>query len=215
MTFSKINYEEITSFIKKNAQKTVKIVAVSKNHPLSSIMDALNCGIRVFGENRVQEARGKFRGLKNSHPDTELHLTGPLQTNKVKASLDIFDVFQTLDREKLANEFAKYGNKTKNKRFFIQINTGKELNKSGTFPEQADDFIVYCRDKLKLNIIGVMCIPPIYDDASDHFKLLRNIATRNGLPHISMGMSIDYKEAIREGATYIRLGSLLFGDRKN
>ena len=212
MSFNIDKYEEILNIIEESSKKT-KIVAISKFHPQSSVFTAIEHGVRIFGENRVQEAFLKFSSLRSKFKDLELHLTGPLQTNKVKKALDVFDIFQTLDREKLANEFAKYDNKTKNKRFFIQINTGKELNKSGTFPEQADDFIVYCRDKLKLNIIGVMCIPPIYDESRDHFKLLRNIATRNSLPHISMGMSIDYREAIREGATYIRVGSLLFGYR--
>ncbi|PPR55831.1 MAG: hypothetical protein CFH13_00940 [Alphaproteobacteria bacterium MarineAlpha5_Bin3] len=213
MSFNKKNYEEISSFIKKNAQKPVKIVAVSKNHPLSSIMDALNCGIRVFGENRVQEARGKFQGLKNSHPDTELHLTGLLQTNKVKASLDIFDVFQTLDREKLVREFLKYQNITKRKKFFVQINIGKEKNKSGIMPEEGLEFVNYCINDCGMPVIGLMCIPPQHENPEPFFSLLKKIAQQAGIDNLSMGMSEDYKIGIMGGATHIRVGTYLFGKR--
>ena len=213
MSFNKNNYEEISSFIKKNAQKPVKIVAVSKNHPLSSIKTALNCGIRVFGENRVQEATNKFQDLKNSHPDAELHLTGPLQTNKVKASLEIFDVFQTLDREKLVKEFLKYQNIVKRKKFFVQINIGKENNKSGIMPEEGTEFVNYCINDCKVPVIGLMCIPPQHEKPKPFFVLLKKIAQKAGIDNLSMGMSEDYKIGILSGATHIRVGTYLFGKR--
>ena len=214
MTFHKTNYDEISSFIKKNTQKTVKIVAVSKNHPLSSIKEALNCGIRVFGENRVQEAIGKFQDLKNHYPDTELHLTGPLQTNKVKASLDIFDVFQTLDREKLVREFLKYTIITRRKKFFVQINIGKEKNKSGIVPEEGLEFVNYCINDCDMPVIGLMCIPPQHENPEPFFALLKKIAQQADIDNLSMGMSEDYKIGIMSGATHIRVGTYLFGKRK-
>ena len=213
MTFNKTNYDEISSFINKNAQKTVKIVAVSKSHPLSSIKEALNCGIRVFGENRVQEAIGKFQDLKNSYPDTELHLTGPLQTNKVKASLDIFDVFQTLDREKLVREFLQYKKITRRKKFFVQINIGKENNKSGIMPEEGLEFVNYCINDCDMPVIGLMCIPPQHENPEPFFALLKKIAQQAGIDNLSMGMSEDYKIGILAGATHIRVGTYLFGKR--
>jgi len=213
MTFNNKNYSEILSFIKKNAQKPVKIVAVSKNHPLSSIKDALNCGIRVFGENKVQEAKSKFQVLKNSNPNIELHLTGPLQTNKVKLSLNIFDVFQTLDREKLVREFLKYQNITKRKKFFIQINIGKENNKSGIMPDEGPDFINYCINDCGMSVIGLMCIPPLHENPRPFFMLLKKIAEQADISNLSMGMSEDYKIGILSGATHIRIGTYIFGKR--
>jgi hypothetical protein len=213
MTFNKKHYEKISSFIKKNAQKTVKIIAVSKNHPLSSIKSALKCGIRVFGENRVQEAINKFQDLKNSYPDTELHLTGSLQTNKVKASLGVFDVFQTLDREKLVKEFLKYQNIVKRKKFFVQINIGKENNKSGIMPEEGLEFINYCINDCKVPVMGLMCIPPQHENPKPFFVLLQKIAQKADIDNLSMGMSEDYKIGILSGATHIRIGTYLFGKR--
>ena len=151
--------------------------------------------------------------LKSSFQDLELHLTGPLQTNKVKNAIKIFDLFQTLDREKLANEFSKHAESIKNKVFFIQVNIGKEKNKSGIFPEEADDFIKYCKQDLKLNIAGLMCIPPINTNPTFYFKNLYNIAKGNNLIHLSMGMSGDYIDGLKCGASYIRVGTLLFGNR--
>ena len=213
MTFNKKNYEEISLFIKKNAQKPVKIVAVSKNHPLSYIKEALDCGVRVFGENRVQEAISKFQDLKSSHPNIELHLTGHLQTNKVKASLDIFDVFQTLDREKLVREFLKYPNITNSKKFFVQINIGKENNKSGIMPEESLEFINYCINDCKVPVTGLMCIPPQHENPKPFFELLKKIAQKADIDNLSMGMSEDYKIGILSGATHIRVGTYLFGKR--
>ena len=213
MTFSYSNYQEMQQNIAKYGTKNVKVVAVSKNHSAEAIKTAINYGIRIFGENRVQEAEKKFLNLKSSFQDLELHLTGPLQTNKVKNAIKIFDLFQTLDREKLANEFSKHAESIKNKVFFIQVNIGKETNKSGILPEEADDFIKYCKQDLKLNIAGLMCIPPINTNPMFYFKNLHNIAKRNNLFHLSMGMSGDYIDGLKCGASYIRVGTLLFGNR--
>ena len=213
MTFNFSNYQQILENISKYGNKNVKMVAVSKNHSVESIKVAINSGIRIFGENKVQEAEKKYANLKNTFQDIELHLTGPLQTNKVKNAIKIFDLFQTLDREKLAKEFSKHKESIKNKVFFIQVNIAKEKTKSGILPEQADDFIGYCRQDLKLNITGLMCIPPIDKNPIFYFKNLNDIAKRNNLNHLSMGMSNDYVDGLKCGASYIRVGTLLFGNR--
>ena len=207
-------YNEIKDLIKKRGKKT-QIVAISKFQTQKDVILALNSGLRIFGENRVIEAEGKFKDLKKKYKDIDLHLTGPLQTNKVKKALQIFDCFQTLDREKLANEFKKNAAELSEKKFFIQINTGKEKNKSGIFEEQAGDFIFYCSKTLDLNVVGLMCIPPIDENPREHFNILKNIATKNKLQDLSMGMSSDYTIGIDVGATFIRLGTVLFGGRKN
>ena len=206
-------YQEIQGFIRKY-QKITKIVAISKNHPKESVIEALKHGVRIFGENRVQEAKIKFVELFKEYPNLELHFTGTLQTNKVKSALQIFQVFQTIDREKLANEFQKFPNLTKDKKFLIQVNTGKESSKSGVMPNEAKDFIRYCVNELKLNVIGLMCMPPIAESPKLHFALLQKIAIENNINQLSMGMSNDYVEAVMLNATYIRLGTILFGKRK-
>lgn len=206
-------YQEIQGFIRKH-QKISKIVAISKNHPKESVIEALKHGVRIFGENRVQEAKIKFVELFKEYPNLELHFTGTLQTNKVKSALQIFQVFQTIDREKLANEFQKFPNLTKDKKFLIQVNTGKESSKSGVMPNEAKDFIRYCVNELKLNVIGLMCMPPIAESPKLHFALLQKIAIENNINQLSMGMSNDYVEAVMLNATYIRLGTILFGKRK-
>ena len=205
-------YNEILKKISILGKKT-KIIAISKNHSRHSVENAINHGIRVFGENRVQEAATKFKDLKTKHSDIELHLTGPLQTNKVKEAVRLFDVFHTLDREKLAKEFFKVGG-LENKKFFIQVNTGKEKTKSGVYVEELSQFISYCKVDLSLNIVGLMCIPPINDQPKKHFSLLANEAKKNNLPHLSIGMSADYMDAIELNASYIRIGTALFGERK-
>lgn len=210
--FSESSYKEILNFINQS-NKTTKIVAVSKNHPIESVIKALEFGIRIFGENRVQEAINKFSSVKKNFPEIELHLTGPLQTNKVKLALSIFDIIQTLDREKLAIELSKYTEIIKNKFFFIQINTGKEKNKSGIYPELADDFINYCKDDLGISVVGLMCIPPVGENPIIHFKMIKKIAEKNYIKGLSMGMSGDYKEGVLSGATHIRVGTKLFGQR--
>ena len=213
MTFNSSNYQQILENIRKYSAKNVKMVAVSKNHSVESIKKAIKSGIRIFGENRVQEAEKKFLDLKSKFQDLELHLTGPLQTNKVKNAIKIFNLFQTLDREKLAKEFSKHSESIKNKSFFIQVNIGGEKTKSGIPPEMADEFIMYCRQDLKLNITGLMCIPPIDKSPIFYFKNLNDIAKRNNINHLSMGMSNDYVDGLKCGATYIRVGTLLFGNR--
>ena len=206
-------YQEIQDFIRKH-QKIAKIVAISKNHPKESVIEALKHGVRIFGENRVQEAKTKFVELFEQYPNLELHFTGTLQTNKVKSALQIFQVFQTIDRERLANEFQKFPNLTKDKKFLIQVNTGKESSKSGVMPNETKDFIRYCVNELKLNIIGLMCMPPIAESPKLHFALLQKMARDNNINQLSMGMSNDYVEAVMLNATYIRLGTILFGKRK-
>lgn len=212
MSFEIEKYKEIENFIKKHGKLT-KIIAISKNHPFEEVKKAISFGVKVFGENKVQEARSKFTKIKQDYKNIELHLTGPLQSNKVKIALEIFDVFQTLDREKLANTFNKHKILIKNKKFFIQINTGKESNKSGIFPENARNFISYCKNDLSLPVVGLMCIPPISDNPLDHFDLLKKISIESGIEYLSMGMSSDYEKAILAGATHIRVGTKIFGER--
>ena len=209
--FNILIYNKIFKEIKVSGKKT-QIVSVSKNHSMESVEDALGHGVRIFGENRVQEAKKKFENLKKQYPDLELHLTGPLQTNKAKEAIKLFDVFHTLDREKLAKEFVKLGG-LKNKKFFIQVNIGKENNKSGIYLEHLYEFTNFCRHDLGLNIVGLMCIPPVNDEASKFFSILEQEAKKNNLFQLSMGMSSDYIEAIEQNATYIRIGTLLFGKR--
>ena len=191
-----------------------KLVAVSKKQEDIKIMKALKMGHRYFGENRVQEAQQRWSDKIPTFKDIELRLIGPLQTNKVKLSLELFDIIETIDREKLANSIGEQFNKNvKTKKFYIQINTGMEVQKSGIEPLQSDNFIDYCIQDLKLPIVGLMCIPPLNEEPSMHFALLKKIAERNNLKELSMGMSGDYKEAIKFGATSVRIGSLIFGKR--
>jgi hypothetical protein len=204
-------YKKIVKEIEALGKKT-QIIAVSKSHPRELVEDALKHGVRIFGENRVQEAKIKFKNLKIKYPNLELHLTGPLQTNKAKEAFKLFDVFHTLDREKLAKELVKYEG-LKEKKFFIQVNTGKEKNKSGIYLERLDEFIDYCKNDLGLNIIGLMCIPPINENPKNHFSELEKQAKKHNLSHLSMGMSADYIEAIKYNATYVRIGTSLFGKR--
>ena len=213
MTFNIEKYKEIQGFIEKNNTKT-SIIAISKNIKTEIVQKAIMSGIRIFGENRVQEATKKFKNLKKSFSDLELHLTGPLQTNKVKDALKLFDTFHVLDRQKLADEFFKHQTLLKGKKFFIQVNIGMEQTKSGIEPSDCDEFIFYCKNKLKLNVIGLMCIPPYNDDPIKYFNQLKTIAKENNLHELSMGMSGDYDKAIKCGATYIRVGTALFGERK-
>ena len=210
--FNSNKYKEILDILKKTSN-SAKIVAVSKNHPVESVQEAIKCGVCTFGENRVQEAQQKFFKIKQNNPKIELHLTGPLQSNKVKTALTLFDVFHTLDREKIAREFSKNKNLLINKKIFIQINTGKERSKSGIFPEDVKDFLIFLNNEMKLPIIGLMCIPPIDDDPLYHFSKLKNLADENNLKELSIGMSDDYEKALQFNPTYIRLGTVLFGKR--
>ena len=205
-------YAEIRDFLKKN-KKTCEIIAISKNHPKEYVLDAIGKGVKIFGENRVLEAKNKFMEIKKNYPEIELHLTGPLQSNKVKMAVDIFDVFHTLDREKIAREFSRLSDRLKNKKIFIQVNTGAEIAKSGVSISDLKEFKNYCVRDLSLNIVGLMCIPPINDPPEVHFRLLSDLANKNNLNELSIGMSGDYKKAIDFNPSYIRLGTILFGNR--
>ncbi len=203
---------EIQDLLKKNHKKS-QIIAISKNHPQQSVLDAIKNGVYVFGENRVLEAKDKFTELKKTNPNIELHLTGPLQSNKVKLAISVFDVFQTLDREKIAKEFFKYKEKLVGKRFFIQVNTGEEDNKSGIYSKYLNEFLSFCQIDIGLNIVGLMCIPPINENPKVHFKKLQLLARENNLNKLSIGMSGDYLDALEFNPSYIRLGTILFGER--
>ena len=192
----------------------VTLVAVSKTFGPEAITPVIAAGQRVFGENRVQEAKAKWPALKAAHPGLELHLVGPLQTNKVEEAVKLFDVIETIDREKLARavakEMARQGSRP---RLFIQVNTGEEPQKAGIGPRETDALVELCRSELGLQIEGLMCVPPIEEEAALHFALLRKIAERNGLKALSMGMSSDFETAIAFGATHVRVGSAIFGER--
>tara|TARA_X000000368_G_scaffold389468_1_gene351869 strand:- start:2 stop:655 length:654 start_codon:yes stop_codon:yes gene_type:complete len=205
-------YYEIGEFIKKS-QKITKIVAISKNHSLEQVKFAISKGVEIFGENRVQEAELKFRHLLDTNKNLKLHLTGPLQSNKVKQALEIFDVFHTLDREKILKEFSKYPEVIEKKYFFIQVNTGKELSKSGIYPENVKNFLSQCDLCGIKNIQGLMCIPPINEDPKKHFNLITKLNNDLGLTGTSIGMSSDFLEALNYNPIYIRLGTVLFGRR--
>ena len=192
-----------------------KLIAVSKKQEEYKIDIAIKSGQKFFGENRVQEAQQRWQKRIEIYKDIELRLIGPLQTNKVKQALNLFDIIETIDREKLAKEISKnFNNMSKTKNFYIQVNTGSETQKSGLNPSEVDAFVKYCSLDLKLPIVGLMCIPPQYEEPSMHFALLKKIADRNNLLELSMGMSNDYEEAIKFGATSVRIGSLFFGARE-
>tara|TARA_B100000886_G_C20327024_1_gene450700 strand:- start:262 stop:900 length:639 start_codon:yes stop_codon:yes gene_type:complete len=210
--FNLEKFNEIKEILEKN-NNSGKIVAISKNHSIESVLEAINQGVYIFGENRVQEAKAKFFTIKQDNPKIELHLTGPLQSNKVKEALLLFDVFHTIDREKIAKEFSKHNQLLKNKKFFVQINTGREKTKSGIFPEDTKEFLFFLKNEINLPIQGLMCIPPIEEDPKYHFNELQNLAKENGVNMLSIGMSGDYKEALPFKPAYIRLGTILFGKR--
>ena len=193
---------------------SVNLVAVSKTHPAETIREALAAGHRVFGENRVQEAQAKYPALREAFPDLALHLIGPLQTNKVRDAVALFDVIESIDRPRLAEALAKEMERSGRRLpCLIEVNTGEEPQKAGIFPADADAFIVECRDRLGLPIDGLMCVPPLDEEPALHFALLREIARRTGLSLLSMGMSADFEKAIRFGATHVRVGSAIFGAR--
>jgi len=192
----------------------VTLVAVSKTHGPDRVRELLEVGHRVFGENRVQEAEGKFPELKAAWPDLELHLIGPLQTNKARDAVALFDVIQSVDRDRLAAALAKEMEKLgRRPDCYIQVNTGEEPQKAGILPKDLDAFVALCRDQYKLPVVGLMCIPPVDEEPALHFALLAKMAARNGLARLSMGMSADYETAVRLGATHVRVGSALFGSR--
>ena len=192
-----------------------KLVAVSKKQQDNKVLEALKMGQRYFGENRVQEAQERWSEKLKTFKNLELRLIGSLQTNKVKEALELFDIIETIDREKLAKEVSgKFNEDVKTKKFYIQVNTGSELQKSGIEPLQSDSFIKYCKEDLRLPVVGLMCIPPLNEEPAMHFALLKKIADRNNLNELSMGMSNDFKEAIKFGATSVRVGSAIFGNRE-
>ena len=214
MTLSVIN-----SKIEKAEKSSVRaigsteLIAVSKVQPNERVLNVLEQGHRIFGENKVQEAQGKWPAFREGFSNVKVHLIGPLQSNKVKQAIELFDAIHTLDRLKLAQKLSNEVQlQNKAPEFFIQINTGEEEQKSGVIPSEADQFIKDCIS-LDLPIKGLMVIPPINEEPSLHFGLLRKIAQRNGLSGLSMGMSSDFESAIAMGATHIRVGSAIFGER--
>ena len=210
--FSFKKYQQIKKTIEFQGKKT-QIIAISKNHPLEEVKKAISFGLEFFGENRVQEAKSKFDEIKKSNKKIKLHLTGPLQSNKVKQALTLFDVFHTLDREKLLKELIKFPETIKEKLFFIQVNTGKEITKNGVFPEDTKNFLNLCKAHGLNNIKGLMCIPPINQNPTKHFKIINDLTKECGLGRPSIGMSSDYEQALEFEPKYIRLGTILFGKR--
>ncbi|MCV6596544.1 MAG: YggS family pyridoxal phosphate-dependent enzyme [Mangrovicoccus sp.] len=195
------------------APGSTKLIAVSKVQPLDRVEAVLEQGHRVFGENRVQEAAGKWPDLQERYGAVELHLLGPLQTNKVKQAAELFDVIHSLDREKLARKLADLAqSRGESPEIFVQVNTGEEPQKAGVLPEAVDPFIAACRT-MDLPLAGLMCIPPVDEEPALHFALLAKFAARNGLSGLSMGMSADFERAVALGATHVRVGSAIFGAR--
>ena len=198
----------------KRAADAVELVAVSKTKPAELILQAIAAGQLVFGENRVQEALAKYPEIKAGHPAVKLHLIGPLQTNKARPALELFDVIETLDRPKLARALAKEAARVgRCPECFVQVNTGEEAQKAGVAPAEVDALIALARDELGLPVTGLMCIPPLDEPASPHFALLAKIAARNGIDKLSMGMSADFELAVQMGATHVRVGTAIFGSR--
>jgi pyridoxal phosphate enzyme (YggS family) len=215
------NLETVRSFISKAAidgnrnPASVTLIGVSKQQPDDLIQQALNAGLRVFGENRVQEAESRWKLRKDEFPDLELHLIGPLQTNKARAAVRLFNVIQTVDRPRLAETLGRIiEEEHTNCSFYVQVNTGSETQKSGVPPSKAHAFVSTCIEKYGLNVTGLMCIPPADDAPAPHFAFLRQIADDLNLPNISMGMSADYPIAVELGATHVRVGSAIFGARQ-
>ncbi|WP_322514977.1 YggS family pyridoxal phosphate-dependent enzyme [Rhodopseudomonas palustris] len=198
----------------RRERASVTLIAVSKTFEAEAILPVLAAGQRVFGENRVQEAKAKWPALRDAHPGTELHLIGPLQSNKAKEAVALFDAIHSVDRESLCEALGKAlpacGRAVE---LFVQINTGEEPQKAGVAPQDADAFIAACRERYGLPIAGLMCIPPVDEAPAPHFALTAKIAKRNGLPKLSMGMSADFATAIEFGATHVRVGSAIFGHR--
>jgi hypothetical protein len=192
----------------------IALIGISKKQPEARIEAALAAGHRVFGENRVQEAESRWQDRRRQYPDLELRLVGPLQTNKAEQAVALFDVIETLDREKLARALRKAIDKTgRTPRLYVQVNTGEEEQKSGLAPAEVRDFVARLQTEYGFNIEGLMCIPPVEEPVGPHFALLADLAAASGLASLSMGMSADYETAVKFGATSVRVGSALFGDR--
>lgn len=193
---------------------SVTLVAVSKTFGADNIVPVIEAGQRVFGENRVQEAKAKWPAMSATHPDVVLHLIGPLQSNKAKDAVALFHAIHSVDRPSVCQALAKeIQSQSKHPELFVQINTGEEAQKAGVAPAQADAFIASCAKDYGLTISGLMCIPPVNEAAAPHFALTAKIAARNGLRNLSMGMSADFAVAIKFGATHVRVGSAIFGHR--
>ena len=213
-------YEKLNQLIKKHHNQSFyssrplpKLIAVSKQQPDEKILDALEVGQRVFGENKIQDAIKRWSGLLSIYKDIELHYIGHLQTNKVKKALNFFNVIHTLDRENLALEISKHLKPTsKTKSFMIQVNTGNEKNKSGVSLDEFEEFFKFV-SSLKIPVKGLMCLPPVNEEPSIHFCILRELANKSKLNDLSMGMSMDYEKAIKFGSTYLRIGTSFFGKR--
>jgi pyridoxal phosphate enzyme (YggS family) len=194
--------------------EAVTLIAVSKTFDGPEIIPVIEAGQRVFGENRVQEAKAKWPALKMRWPDVELHLIGPLQSNKAAEAVQLFDAIHTVDRPKIAEAIGReMKRQAKPLKLYVQVNTGREPQKAGIDPEEADAFLAKCKAEYGLEISGLMCIPPVDEDPKPHFDLLAGIARRNGIAQLSMGMSGDYPVAIACGATHVRVGSAIFGSR--
>jgi len=193
---------------------SVTLVAISKTFGPEAILPTLESGQRVFGENRVQEAKAKWPALREQFPEVELHLVGPLQSNKAREAVALFDVIHTVDRPSLCAALAREIDRAgRAPRLLVEVNTGAEVQKAGILPEQTDDFLRRCRDEYGLAIEGLMCIPPFDEPPAPHFALLAKIGGRNGLKVLSMGMSADFATAVQFGATHVRVGSAIFGGR--
>jgi len=193
---------------------SVTLIAVSKTFDADAIVPVIKAGQLIFGENRVQEAKAKWPGLMPAYPGIALHLIGPLQSNKAKEAVALFDAIHSVDRPSICEALAKeIFSQKRRPQLFVQLNTGEEPQKAGVAPAEADTFIASCRDKYGLPISGLMCIPPVNDAPAPHFALTAKIAARNGLANLSMGMSADFAIAIRFGATHVRVGSAIFGAR--
>jgi hypothetical protein len=198
----------------RRERNSVTLIAVSKTFEADAITPVIGAGQRIFGENRVQEARAKWPGLMAAFPGIALHLIGPLQSNKARDAVALFDAIHSVDRPSVCEALAKEINSQKrHPQLFVQINTGEESQKAGVTPAEADAFLANCRDRYGLSISGLMCIPPVDEAPAPHFALTAKIAARNGLKHLSMGMSADFAIAIRLGATHVRVGSAIFGTR--
>ena len=214
-----MSLKEIYSKVEKAEQVfsrpvgNTKVIAVSKVQPLERIISVLDQGHRIFGENRIQEAHSKWPELKEKYDEVELHIIGPLQTNKTRLAMELSNTIHTLDRQKLAKNIARLAQEMgKCPDLFVQVNTGEEKQKSGISPSETGSFVKECLS-MDLPVKGLMCIPPISEEASLHFALLKSISENCGLQYLSMGMSADFEKAIRFGATHVRVGSAIFGDR--
>lgn len=212
------NYRKILAELDAHAEKTgqpaPELIVVSKTFDTEAIEPVIDAGARIFGENRVQEAQSKWPQLKQTRSDLELHLIGPLQSNKTADAVALFDAIQTIDREKIAKAVSnEMKNQDKTLKLFVQVNTGAEPQKAGISPESANEFVKWCQNDVNLALEGLMCIPPFDENPGPHFSLLRKIARESGVSKLSMGMSADYLTAAEFGATHVRVGSSIFGNR--